>query len=284
MLDHSQVLAVAKEAASLAGRELLKFFVDPNLEMRDKTASGGVSYDLVSDADLTAEKWWLSILLNRFPITRCLAKKPGNGHGRRYARTLVDHRSAGRHQQLCPSSTELCGVDRLLSSRHRAGRRRVCAGTVAVVYRCTWSGRMAQRSASTRVGASAVIEGPDRLWLLLRSRRNDAAHAGIDRTVFWTRHPWIRRFGAASLDLCMVGCGQFGGFFEYRLSPWDFAAGRLFIEEAGGKVTTATGAALELKPTSVVASNGALHDAMLKITIALLYEQHLLKRKSRSEF
>ena len=34
----------------------------------------------------------------------------------------------------------------------------------------------------------------------------------------------IRRF-ASALDLCQVGCGHFGGFFEYELSPWDFAAG-----------------------------------------------------------
>ncbi len=51
----------------------------------------------------------------------------------------------------------------------------------------------------------------------------------------------IRRFGTASLDLCMVGVGAFGAFFEYELSPWDFAAGRLFVEEAGGRVTTCLG-------------------------------------------
>ena len=77
----------------------------------------------------------------------------------------------------------------------------------------------------------------------------------------------IRRFGSAALDLCIVGCGQFGGFFEYQLSPWDFAAGRLFIEEAGGKVTDARGNALSLTKTSVLASNGHLHDKMLAITL-----------------
>src|SRR5262249_46017698 len=56
----------------------------------------------------------------------------------------------------------------------------------------------------------------------------------------------IRRFGAASLDLCMVGLGMLGAYFEYTLSPWDFAAGRLFVEEAGGRVTTCTGDPLPL--------------------------------------
>ncbi len=78
----------------------------------------------------------------------------------------------------------------------------------------------------------------------------------------------IRRFGTASLDLCMVGLGRFGAYFEYELSPWDFAAGRLFVEEAGGRVTDARGGPLPLGKSSILASNGALHDAMLEIVRA----------------
>jgi len=44
----------------------------------------------------------------------------------------------------------------------------------------------------------------------------------------------IRRMGSAALDLCYVACGRYDGYFEYRLSPWDFAAGILIVEEAGG--------------------------------------------------
>jgi myo-inositol-1(or 4)-monophosphatase len=75
----------------------------------------------------------------------------------------------------------------------------------------------------------------------------------------------VRRFGTASLDLCAVGLGRFGAFFEYELAPWDFAAGALFVEEAGGRVTDHTGAVLPCRPSSVVATNGRLHDAMLDI-------------------
>jgi myo-inositol-1(or 4)-monophosphatase len=60
----------------------------------------------------------------------------------------------------------------------------------------------------------------------------------------------------------------YGAFFEYQLSPWDFAAGRLFVEEAGGVVTSARGEALPLDKTSVLASNGRLHDAVLEIVRA----------------
>lgn len=75
----------------------------------------------------------------------------------------------------------------------------------------------------------------------------------------------IRRMGTAALDIVQVGLGRFGGFFEYQLSPWDFAAARLFLEEAGGKITTCDGAELPLEKTSVLATNGLLHDELLKI-------------------
>ncbi|MCP3902178.1 MAG: inositol monophosphatase, partial [Planctomycetes bacterium] len=75
----------------------------------------------------------------------------------------------------------------------------------------------------------------------------------------------IRRFGTASLDLCRVGIGLYGGFFEYELSPWDFAAGRLFVEEAGGRVTTCRGDELPVAATTVAASNGTLHEPLLNI-------------------
>jgi len=74
-----------------------------------------------------------------------------------------------------------------------------------------------------------------------------------------------RRMGTASLDLAYVGTGQFGAYFEYELSPWDFAAGRLFVEEAGGLVTTCAGTPLPLAKTGVLASNGPLHPAVLEV-------------------
>jgi myo-inositol-1(or 4)-monophosphatase len=58
---------------------------------------------------------------------------------------------------------------------------------------------------------------------------------------------------------------MYGAYFEYTLSPWDFAAGALFVEEAGGRVTTAHGEPLRLEKTSLLASNGRLHNAVLEV-------------------
>ncbi|MBO0869606.1 MAG: inositol monophosphatase [Micromonosporaceae bacterium] len=43
----------------------------------------------------------------------------------------------------------------------------------------------------------------------------------------------IRRFGAASLDLCFAAEGRFDAYFEKGLSAWDHAAGGLVAAEAG---------------------------------------------------
>jgi myo-inositol-1(or 4)-monophosphatase len=44
----------------------------------------------------------------------------------------------------------------------------------------------------------------------------------------------IRRAGAAALDLAWVAAGRVDAFFERGLHHWDWAAGRLLVEEAGG--------------------------------------------------
>ena len=75
----------------------------------------------------------------------------------------------------------------------------------------------------------------------------------------------IRRMGTAALDLVHVGLGRFGGYFEYKLSPWDFAAGILFVEEAGGKVTDCAGAPLPLAKSTILATNQLLHAPILQI-------------------
>ena len=47
----------------------------------------------------------------------------------------------------------------------------------------------------------------------------------------------LRRMGSAALDLAYVAAGRLDGYFERGLKPWDFAAGALLVEEAGGLVT-----------------------------------------------
>ena len=74
----------------------------------------------------------------------------------------------------------------------------------------------------------------------------------------------VRRAGSAALDLCNVACGRFDGFWEFNLNPWDTAAGALIVEEAGGRITRFDGSPFELNSRETLASNGLLHDALVR--------------------
>jgi myo-inositol-1(or 4)-monophosphatase len=74
----------------------------------------------------------------------------------------------------------------------------------------------------------------------------------------------IRRVGSAALDLAWVAAGKFDGFWENRLAPWDIAAGLLLVREAGGRVTDLEGLDISPAHTAVIASNGVLHDWLLR--------------------
>lgn len=75
----------------------------------------------------------------------------------------------------------------------------------------------------------------------------------------------VRRDGMAEGDLCYLACGRFDGFWEEHLSPWDVAAGTLIIREAGGKVTNFDGSPVDIYGPEIVASNGLIHDDILKV-------------------
>jgi len=75
----------------------------------------------------------------------------------------------------------------------------------------------------------------------------------------------VRRGGSAALDLCYVASGRLDGFWELYLQPWDTAAGRIILEEAGGRVTDFKGGPFSVYMEEILASNGLLHEQMLAV-------------------
>lgn len=75
----------------------------------------------------------------------------------------------------------------------------------------------------------------------------------------------VRRAGAAVLDMAHLAGGRLDGYWEMYLKPWDWAAGWLLVEEAGGVVTDRHGEVWSLGTADLVASNGALHSELLKL-------------------
>jgi myo-inositol-1(or 4)-monophosphatase len=75
----------------------------------------------------------------------------------------------------------------------------------------------------------------------------------------------VLRIGSAALDLCSVACGRLDAFWEEKLLPWDTAAGKLIVEEAGGTVTDFAGKKFSHYGKELLASNGLIHKEMLHV-------------------
>jgi myo-inositol-1(or 4)-monophosphatase len=97
--------------------------------------------------------------------------------------------------------------------------------------------------------------------------RHTSSQDNVAQTAaFLKRAQGLRRAGSACLDLAYVAAGRLDGYWEYKLSPWDIAAGILMAQEAGGQVTAVDGGPLDLTyPISLVASNGRIHADMLDV-------------------
>jgi myo-inositol-1(or 4)-monophosphatase len=73
----------------------------------------------------------------------------------------------------------------------------------------------------------------------------------------------VRRAGSAALDLCYVAQGSLDAFWEEILMPWDFAAGVILVQEAGGVITGSDGGELAIEPGRVRGANsGPLLDEL----------------------
>lgn len=75
----------------------------------------------------------------------------------------------------------------------------------------------------------------------------------------------VRRFGAASLDLCYVAAGRLDGFWERKLQPWDMAAGLLIVRESGGLVEPLTPGMNILGSGDVICANEPIFEQFSKV-------------------
>lgn len=75
----------------------------------------------------------------------------------------------------------------------------------------------------------------------------------------------IKSMGSAVFDLASVADGNIDIYLHSGLKPWDSAASALLIEKAGGKITTPQGWEWNIFNPQMLASNGILHEKILKL-------------------
>jgi myo-inositol-1(or 4)-monophosphatase len=75
----------------------------------------------------------------------------------------------------------------------------------------------------------------------------------------------IRRCGSAAIDLCLVADGTYDAYWERSLNAWDVMAGSALVLSAGGTLTALDGGPADLSVGHVLASNGRVHQELLKL-------------------
>jgi len=101
--------------------------------------------------------------------------------------------------------------------------------------------------------AQSVDEGEIRAYAALVRRLMQAAGG-------------VRSLGSPALTLCAIAAGRLDAYCEYAMDAWDIAAGQLILHEAGGTLTTFSGAAhTTAERADVAASNGRVHPELLAV-------------------
>jgi len=122
----------------------------------------------------------------------------------------------------------------------------------------TLNGKPIRVSATDKLSESLIVTG---FPYDFKQRENFARHL----TEFLLSSRGVRRDGSAAIDMAYVACGRFDGFWEEGLNPWDVAAGKLLIEEAGGVITYYDGSPFSIYKPPLYASNGRIHTQMLEV-------------------
>ena len=253
--DLSDLVAAAEEVARAAGDYLRS--VQPQIS-HEKSAG-----NLVTDADLAAERIILERLRASFPRHAILSEETA-------ADVALDAEHLWIVDPLDGTNNFAHQIPQFCVSIAYAQRGVVRAGVVFDPNRqelfCSCPGRGAtlngqpiQVASRPRLAEVIISTGfyYDRGALMRRTLQSI-------ETLFSTGIRGVRRFGSAALDLCWVACGRVDGYFEYQLAPWDFAAGSLLVQSAGGICSDRNGLPLRLDSPGVIAASRLVYDQLLQ--------------------
>lgn len=219
--------------------------------------------DLVTAADRAAEAAILAEINRRFPDHAVLAEE--SGWTRR-----DDDRPTWIVDPLDGTTNFVHGIPQFAVSVGVAVADRVEYGVILDPVKNDVFRAERGRGATWNGEPCRVTDRPGLAGALLATGFPFKAHDLLDtylaifKDVF-LRCKAIRRPGAAALDLAYTACGLFDGFFEFRLSPWDLAAGSLLVEEAGGSVSDMDGGQDYLASGDMVCGAPGVHAELCEV-------------------
>ena len=110
------------------------------------------------------------------------------------------------------------------------------------------------------VEVSQAIIGMNATWVTENKRIDPSILGPLVKDVRGTRS-----YGSAAIELASVAAGRLDAHISLRLAPWDFAAGKILVEELGGVVTDLRGNSLKmLEQNTIIVSKPGLHESIMK--------------------
>jgi myo-inositol-1(or 4)-monophosphatase len=257
-----EFLIVAKDAAYQAGALLRANWLQPKT-IETKTDI----VDLVTNVDKAADTLITGLLRSRFPSHQIIAEESAvSGQDSAY-QWYID--------PLDGTTNFAHGFPHFAVSIALAHESRMMVGVVHDPLRgetfCAVRGKGATlNDAPIHVSHAPALEQSLVLTGFPYDRRKRSEYYLRFYQAVMVRSQGVRRCGSAALDLCYVACGRADAFWEWRLHPWDTAAGSLLVEEAGGTMSDFTGQMFSIHGEQTLASNGVVHDEMLEALRGLL--------------
>lgn len=257
-MPHRELLAAALAAAEAGTAVLRRCFRVADLEVRAKA-----KHDFVTRADRESEEAVVAEIRRRFPDHRIVGEeggeRPGGAGGLCWILDPLDG-----------TTNFLQGLPVFAVSVACVDGDRPLAGVVADplgenLFMATRGGGARWNDRPMRVSARDELDGA-----FLATGYPFKAYGALDAYLAVLRDALlvaraVRRCGAAALDLAYTAAGVYDGFFEFRLAPWDLAAGTLLIEEAGGTVSDLDGGGDFLRRGNVIAGPAGVQRELLAL-------------------
>jgi myo-inositol-1(or 4)-monophosphatase len=248
-------LDAAIEIAQQAG-SLLRHYFERRVHFELKG-----DFDLVTEADRASEKFVVEQLKARFPEHAILAEEGGGHDNASEYRWYVD--------PLDGTTNFAHGypVYNVTLALEKAGE--LIAGVIFdpnrdELFTCEKGGGAFLNGGRIHVSRAPVLNESLFSTGFPSRRRHLDVNIHFYYQLAMSTHG-VRRGGAAAIDLAYVACGRLDGYWEFGLSPWDMAAGKLLVSEAGGVCTDMTGAPHRLTAPHILVNNGLIHEEVVTL-------------------
>jgi myo-inositol-1(or 4)-monophosphatase len=281
----SELLDFAQKMAREAGQLLLQSDQERQIVHHKST-----DIDLVTSADLASEQLLVDAIRAQYPAHSILSEE-GLGELANSVSSESGGHPAGGVDAVAAATSHLWLVDPLdgtVNYAHGypcwgvtmalAEHGRVVLGVVydPLRHEMYWAeqgqgawcdGRELHVSKTSRLREALVATG----FAYKRATLEDASQGDVlgnnlaEFSAIMPRVQGVRRAGAAVLDLAYLAAGRLDAYWEMYLNPWDWAAGSLLVEEAGGTVTGLYGRPWSLGKQHLAASNGHLHAPLVEM-------------------